>query len=66
MTTLIASLLNPDHVGRHIAFYADGHRICGRMDSYCRYPSSYAIRVDGHLYRDIPVTSEIDFIEVSA
>lgn len=66
MTTLIASLLTPDHVGRQVAFYADGKRICGHLDHYCRHTASYSIRVDGHLYRGVPVTSEIDLIEVTA
>lgn len=65
MSTIIASLLTPDHVGRQVAFYAQGRRVCGRLDSYCRYEREYAIRVDGTL-RFIPVSSEIDLIEVTA
>lgn len=64
MTTIIASTLTPDHVGRQVAFYAEGRRVCGRLDDYCNYGRTYAIRVDGHLYRDVPVSSEIDLIEV--
>ena len=62
----LACNLTPDHVGRTVAFYADGHRVCGRLDDYCRNLRTYAIRVDGHLYRNVPASSEIDLIAIEA
>lgn len=64
--SFLACNLTPDHVGRKVAFYAAGRRVCGRLDDYCRFDRKYALRVDGHLYRDIPASSEVDLIEVPA
>lgn len=64
--SFLACHLTPDHVGRTVAFYADGRRVCGVLDGYYRHTRSVNLRVDGSWHRDIPVTSEIDLIEVPA
>ncbi len=64
--SFLACHLTPDHVGRTVAFYADGRRVCGVLDGYYRHTRSYSLRVDGSWHRGIPSTSEIDLIEVPA
>ena len=66
MTPILACHLTPDHVGRTVAFYENGRRVCGVLDGYYRHTRSYSLRVDGSWWRSIPVTSEIDLIEVPA
>ena len=64
--TFLACHLTCGHIGRRIAFYADGRRVCGVLDGYYRHTRSYSLRVDGSWWRGIPSTSEIDLIEVPA
>lgn len=64
--SFLACNLTCDHIGRRIAFYAAGKRICGVLDGYYRHARSYSLRVEGSWYRDIPSTSEVDLIEVPA
>lgn len=64
--SFLACNLTCGHIGRRIAFYADGRRVCGVLDGYYRHTRTYSLRVDGSWHRDIPATSEIDLIEVPA
>lgn len=64
--TFLACNLTCGHIGRRIAFYADGRRVCGVLDGYYRHTRTYNLRVDGSWHRDIPSMSEIDLIEVPA
>ena len=64
--SFLACTLTCDHIGRRIAFYADGRRVCGVLDGYYRHTRYYNLRIGGSWWRDIPATSEIDLIEVPA
>lgn len=64
--TFLACNLTCVHIGRRIAFYTDGRRVCGVLDGYYRHTRYYNLRVDGSWHRGIPSMSEIDLIEVPA
>ena len=67
MTTILATHLAPEHVGKRVAFYAHGRRVCGRLEAYCRHHRSYSLMVDGSwLKQCVSVSAEIDLIEVAA
>ena len=64
--SFLACHLTPDHVGRTVAFYADGRRVCGVLDAVYKDRRTCNLRVDGSWHRGIPSTSEIDLIGVPA
>lgn len=66
MTPILACHLTPRHMGRTIAFYADGKRVCGVLDAASVYGRTCNLRINGSWFRGIPSTSEVDLIEVPA
>lgn len=66
MRTILAAQVATEHVGRTVAFYAAGRRVCGVLDGHCRRGAWVYLRVDGSWVRDVPCTSEVDVLEVAA
>ena len=64
--SFLACNLTCGHIGRRIAFYADGRRVCGVLDAVSVYGRTCNLRIDGSWWRGIPSTSEVDLIEVTA
>ena len=67
MNSILACHLTVDHIGRSVAFYAAGKRVCGRLDDYCRHTGSYSLMVGGIWHRRLSTSAEIDVLgEVAA
>lgn len=64
--TVLAAHLAPEHVGRSVALYVGGRRVCGVLDAYCRRGRVFYVMVGGSWFRDVPCTAEVDVLEVAA
>lgn len=60
---VLASQLDDTHLGKHIAFFADGKRHVGVLEAiYQRGPGAFTLTLSSGRVRDVTTSTEVDVI----
>lgn len=67
ITCLLAGAIDDTHLGKHIAFFADGKRHFGVLEAiYTRGPGVLTLTLSSGRVRDVTTSTEIDVITQEA